>query len=84
MRDVLHRDFVTAYVLLCTAGSHTANNRARQDKDCTNTVQHDDSNQTVADNRYVVTVNCKLKQSYIRPCSEYARENLKTQVYFYS
>lgn len=64
MRDVLHRDFVTAYVLLCTAGSHTANDGTRQDKDCTNGVQQDDTQQTVVDNPYVVTINCKVKQRY--------------------
>ena len=72
MRDILHRDFVTTYVLLCTASSHTANDGARQSKDCTNGVQHDDSKQTVVDALYVVTVNCKLKQSYLRPGPQYA------------
>ena len=74
MRDGLHvRDFVT-YCLACTTGSHAPNDGTSQDKNCANTVQQDDGQQTPLDYPYVVTVvNFKLKsmvKKYMLVCSE--------------
>ena len=57
------RDFVT-YGLSCATDSHAANDRTSQDKNGTNAVQQDDTQQTALDDPDIVTVvNFKLKST---------------------
>ena len=50
------------YGSICTAGSHTANDGASQDKHCTKSVQHHNAQQTALDYPHIITVlNFKVK-----------------------
>ena len=51
----LQKGLVT-YGGICTAGSHTADDRASQHKHSTKTIQHDDAQQTSLDYSHVITV----------------------------